>query len=149
MASNSNQAVVSNSSDIGETTATTVVDAGVVGDLTVTDVVGKVARVVAEEIVANDIVLPLGAGENVGEATARGEGLGGSLGLVNGVDEGGANTSDVRAAGQIIADKDVVVGTLAVAVAVSDTRVTTGNNSSDAQETKLHELVALALYLDC
>ncbi len=144
-AAGSDQTVGADSGDIGEAASAAVVDAGVGGDVALRGVVGKVARVVAEEVVADDVVLPRGAREDVGEATAGGKGLGGRLGLIDGVNQSRADGGDVRAAAEIIGDEDVVVRALAVASAVGDTSVTAGNDSSDAHKTELHELIALAL----
>lgn len=143
----SDDTVVTESSNVREATAAAVVDTRVGGNVSLRGVVGKVTGVVTEQVVGDNGILVGGTSEDVGEATTRREGVGGNLGLGDVVQDSGTNGSDVRAAAEIIGNKDIVVRTLAVTGTVSDASVTTGDDDADAHETKLHKLVAFALLL--
>ena len=143
-----NETVVTKGSNVGITTSAAVVLAAGGGDLAVAGVVGEVVGVVAEEVLANGVLLVVGGQVDVAEAAAGGEGGGGRLGvayLAAGGESGGADGGDVGADDGVVGDEDVVVSAPAVVAAGGDAGVTAGSDGGDADEAELHEFIAAAL----
>lgn len=140
------ETVVTGGGNVRVGSAGTVVDAAAGGgDGAIGSLVGEVVGVMAEEVVGDGILLPGGAGEDVAEATARGEAVGDNLGVANLAALGqvsGANSGDVRAVREEVGGEDVVVGASAGVSAAGDTSVTARDDDGDTDHAELHELVA-------
>lgn len=102
----------------------------------------------AEEVLANGVLLVVGGQVDVAEAAAGGEGGGGCLVvayLAASGEGGGTDGGDVGADDWVVGDEDIVVCAPAVVTAGGDAGVTAGSDCGDADEAKLHEFIAAAL----
>lgn len=142
-----NDTVVAEGGDVREAAAATVVNATVIGNFAVRGREVFEAWVVLGKVAADGTGLVAGLGPDVGEAAAAGEAAGGGLSATGGAGSqlGGSDRGDVWAGrGRGRVEDSAVAGAVA-AVAAGNATVAGRKDDGRAQETELHELVALAL----
>lgn len=142
------ETVVTKGSNVGITTSSAVILAAGGGDLAVAGVVGEVVGVVAEEVLANGVLLVVGGQVDVAEAAAGGKGGGGSFGVAYfaaGREGSGTNSGDIGADDGVVGDEDIVVRAPAVVAAGGNAGVAAGTDGGDADEAELHKFIAAAL----